>query len=144
MASQKCVASAGGGERYDAGPAAPFVPPAVRQVSRTQYPTDGDPNTIIAYVDSHGGHVGGLSLQAGSTRTCDVIQFSASKSLNRTLLGGKEIQSYDCALYCGRYREAVREVVENAVSRLTACLIRGSTPKWRRHTTSSSTRSNHC
>lgn len=117
-ALKKCVASAGGGERFGADSSTTaFVPPAMRQVSRTQYPADGDPNTVIKYVDSHGGHVGGLSLQAGSARMGDVIQYSASNTLNRTLLGGKDIQTFDYATHCGRYREAVREVVESAVSR---------------------------
>ena len=117
-ALNRCTASAGGGTHHDVGPSAPaFVPPAMRQVSRTRYPADGDPNAIITYVDAQGGHVGGLSLQAGSTKMGDVIQYSASNTLNRTLLGGKDIQTFDYATFCGRYREAVREVVETAVER---------------------------
>jgi uncharacterized membrane protein YgcG len=117
-ALRKCVTTAGGGERFDAGSAQPtFVPPAMRQVSRTQYPATGDSNVVITYVDSQGGMVGGLSLQAGSLKMGDVIQFSASNTLNRTMLGGKDIQTFDYATNCGRYREAVREVVEGAVTR---------------------------
>jgi uncharacterized membrane protein YgcG len=68
-------------------------------------------------MDSQGGHVGALSLQAGSTRMNDVIQYSASNTLNRALLGGKDVSKFDYAEHCGRHREAVRDVVEGAISR---------------------------
>ena len=115
-ALRKCVSSAGGS--HEAGPELPgIVAPNLRQVSRTVYPLDGDSAALITYVDSQGGHVGALSLQAGSTRMGDVIQYNASNTLNRTLLGGKDVAKFDYAEHCGRHREAVREVVEAAVSR---------------------------
>ena len=69
-ALRKCVSSAGGS--HEAGPELPgIVAPNLRQVSRTVYPLDGDSAALITYVDSQGGHVGALSLQAGSTRMGD-------------------------------------------------------------------------
>lgn len=100
-------------------PGAPARTQVERKFSRTDYPvvdaaSDRSFETV-KYLDSEGAQVPPLSLQAGSNKGADVVQYVGGH-LNRAALSGKSIDSFEYTTLCGVTKDAVKEVCEKAVS----------------------------